>query len=338
MSFRNNKMRQPLMRWSATLAMLMAAATGLADERAERADTLFREARVAMQKDDFASAYPKLIESQRLDPAPGTQLNLAQCEEKLGRFAAAFEHYQNAAKQFPQGDERIQIAQRGASVCEAFIAKVSIKLPPHTPRGTKILCDTKEVTQSALAGPIPVDPGDHEVVVRARGHNDSRYPVSLRAGESRDLMTEIGPAFIDPGEENAARDPAPEEPEKPTDSNTQRYVGYTAGALGVVGLGVGTAFWLKARSMNNEMVKNGCTDSTCPFGSYNQTELDTKTLAARSAATTGNIAFGAGALMFAGGLALVLTAPSKPTGTGARVSISPVFGTGSAGMGIGGAL
>jgi hypothetical protein len=53
------------------------------------AEALFREGRDAAKHGDLETACADFAESQRLDPAPGTLLNLAECEEKLGRVASA---------------------------------------------------------------------------------------------------------------------------------------------------------------------------------------------------------------------------------------------------------
>src|SRR5262245_1711819 len=65
------------------------------------AEALFREARAAMQSGDFDAACAKFEESERLDKAPGTVLNLAECEEKRGRVATAWGHLRRAVDMLP---------------------------------------------------------------------------------------------------------------------------------------------------------------------------------------------------------------------------------------------
>src|SRR6185436_7071846 len=73
-------------------------------------EALFREGRRFMKSRDFASACPKLEESLRLDPATGTLVNLADCEEQIGRTASAWQHWRAAADRLPAGDKRRAIA------------------------------------------------------------------------------------------------------------------------------------------------------------------------------------------------------------------------------------
>src|SRR5262249_38113298 len=54
------------------------------------AEGLFDQGRAAMQRGDFAQACGLLERSQRIDPAVGTLLYLAECYEKSGRTASAW--------------------------------------------------------------------------------------------------------------------------------------------------------------------------------------------------------------------------------------------------------
>src|SRR5262249_26584812 len=71
------------------------------------AEALFREGRAAAQKGDWETACPKLRESQRLDPAAGTLLNLADCEEHRGKVATAWQLYRQVVESLPETDERV---------------------------------------------------------------------------------------------------------------------------------------------------------------------------------------------------------------------------------------
>ena len=80
-------------------------------------------------------------------------------------------------------------------------------------------------------------------------------------------------------------------------------MGYAVGAGGLVGLGLGTIFGLRARSLHDDALDH------CP-GDRCTDEARSLQSDARSAATVSTISFIAGGTLLAGGIALVLFAPS----------------------------
>src|SRR5262245_59061569 len=89
------------MQWRPFRSFFVAAAFVCAlpaSARAENvsAEALFRAGRAATARGDHAAACTHYRESYRLEQAPGTLLNLALCEETLGKLASAWQHYQDA--------------------------------------------------------------------------------------------------------------------------------------------------------------------------------------------------------------------------------------------------
>jgi len=78
----------------------MAAARRVAAQAppapSDTSDELFRRGRVATQDGDCKTALPFFEQSQRLEPAVGTLLNMAVCEEKLALPTAARAHLAEA--------------------------------------------------------------------------------------------------------------------------------------------------------------------------------------------------------------------------------------------------
>src|SRR5450755_3617279 len=92
-----------------TVFALSMSAWGSSTARADAhdpaaAEALFRDGRAAAQRGDWETACPKLRESQRLDPAAGTLLNLADCEEHRGKVATAWQLFRQVVDSLPAND------------------------------------------------------------------------------------------------------------------------------------------------------------------------------------------------------------------------------------------
>lgn len=170
------------------------------------AEALFRSGRQAMKAGNYHQACAKFRESNRLDPSPGTQLNLGECEEKLGRLATAWELYQRVVHALPPSDERQRIARADAEAVEPRVPRITLVASHGSPHDMEILNGDVRLTTSSLAVPIPVNPGEHEFVVKARGRHTRVYRVNLRPGERHSLFVAPGPAHADPGAARLARE------------------------------------------------------------------------------------------------------------------------------------
>src|SRR5271167_4491541 len=109
------------------LALLTHVARAQHDPAA--AESLFRDAKAAEQRGDFKTACAQFAESQRLDPAAGTLLNEADCEEHLGTVATAWGHFVEARDQLPKGDDRLPYAQQRATALEKRVPHLVVRLP-----------------------------------------------------------------------------------------------------------------------------------------------------------------------------------------------------------------
>jgi serine/threonine-protein kinase len=98
--------------------------------------------------------------------------------------------------------------------------------------------------------------------------------------------------------------------------STQRVVGIVVGSVGVVGIGVGSFFGLRAKAKKDDSLDNG----HCPNNPNvcDQTGTDLRNQA-RTSATIATVSMIAGGAALAGGIVLFLTAPHAHA-EGARVS------------------
>jgi hypothetical protein len=116
------------------------------------------------------------------------------------------------------------------------------------------------------------------------------------------------------------------EPLPPSDTGaTRRYIGLGVGALGIVGLGVGSAFGVVAKSKFDQTNVSECnaTDHCTAPGLAGRKD-------AEHAATASNIGFAVGAVLLAGGAVLYVTARKPSVGTGVVVAPAPMVGGGGA--------
>jgi hypothetical protein len=161
-----------------------------------RADTaaegLFRAGREAMKQGDLEQGCNWFRESNRLEPALGTQLNLAICEEALGHLTRAHRLFREVAAALPAADERVDIASGHARDLEARIPRILLQVHVPLPSGSRIVVAGQELTAAALGAPIPLDPGTHGVEVQAPGHVVRRYDVRLSEGATQLLVLEPG--------------------------------------------------------------------------------------------------------------------------------------------------
>lgn len=300
---------------------------------------MFNQARELMGKQQYALACPKLEESLRLDPAPGTRFNLADCYEHIGRTASAWGAYlevASAAKRAGLADKE-KIARDRAAALEPKLPKLVVEVPGGASvQGLVVRRDGTTVGQPSWGTPTPVDQGEHVVDATAPGKRPFKKIVSItKEGVTEtvsvaledEVHTAGGIEAVKPGAGAAVPAPSAAPPasgasapeplsagapppadEKPQEGlGTQRIAGIGIGAAGLVGVVVGAVFGLKAGSKHSEAQK----PENCPTPTQCYPSGAALTSDARGAATVSTIAFVAGGVALAGGVVLYFTAPKK---------------------------
>ncbi len=298
-------------------------AAGDSEGGAAAAESLFQEGRKLVEAKRYADACPKFAASQRIAPAIGTLLNLADCYEKNGQLASAWARFHEAialAQRLGRAD-REQTARDRADRLERRLIKLSIVSESGA---IDVKLDGNPIDPAALGTPIPVDPGKHTIEASAKGKKPFSTTVDV-SEKSKSPTVEI-PALEDEPQEikdpKADADTKVIEPprEEPSSWSTQKTIGVIAAGAGVIGLGIGGYFGLKTQSTWKE-AQTYCDGLEC--------EREGVDLASE-AKNTGNLAtvgFVAGGALLVGGAILFFTAPSAKT-TGAaprplRVGVGP---------------
>jgi hypothetical protein len=315
-----------------------AWAQGSASDRA-LAQSLFDQAREAMEAGHVDDACPKFAESQRLDPAGGTLLNLALCYEKQGKIASAWGAFEDAivvARKDGRAD-RVTLAQEHIATLKPQLSRLTLRVSDATP-GLVVKLDGRRIERAVWGAPIPLDPGSHDVEASAPGRTPWTQRVELSAA-SGDKSIEV-PELLS---QSIAAAPATQ-PEAAPPSGTMAAadaggststVGIIVGGVGLVALGVGSYFGLESfsawRDRNDHCGAEGCDDEGIAYGE------DTNRYA-----NYANIGVGVGLVAVGVGTYLVLSSPSSPTGaedTGAasaRLRVEPSVDRNAAGLQLGG--
>src|SRR5438045_498279 len=134
------------------------------------AETLFADGRRLVGAGEYAAACPKFAASQKLDPGVGTSLNLADCYERMGRWASAWAEFRSAASAAHSSGsrERAKLASGRARALEDRLSYLTITSAAPA-AGVVISRDGSPLEPAVLGTPIPVDPGSHTIEAAAAG-------------------------------------------------------------------------------------------------------------------------------------------------------------------------
>src|SRR5215468_5554712 len=158
------------------------------DPKVEKADQLFAEAR-ALRSSNLGEACKKFDESLRYNPAAiGTLLNVALCDEELGRVASAVARFIEARDHArEQGlPKHLRAAENHLAVLVPQVPHLAIRLTQQLPE-TKVLIDDHVYALAAL-GDIPIDPGEHVVVVSAPDRLPHRATLVIGPAEHKAIV------------------------------------------------------------------------------------------------------------------------------------------------------
>jgi serine/threonine-protein kinase len=299
------------------------------------AESLFDRGLELMKLGKDEEACQTLERSQGVEPGVGTMLYLGECYEKLGRTASAWAMYREAAS-LAQEQGQSERAKKGATRAEhlqASLSKLTV-VPPSsvTIPGLLITRNGNVVPAAALGAPVPVDPGEQKLSAAAPGYAPWNMTVELPANGAR-LVVDVPALHQLPASEEAPAAPsiALSEPTKeaataaavqPTaaepHSTFHKPLAYVLGGVGVVTLGVGSYFGIRAIS------ENGKAEDLCPTGRCTGQGI-THDESARSAATASNVLVAIGLPLVAAGVVVYLVRPRED-----NVQVALTTGPGSA--------
>ena len=246
-----------------SLAAAWCLAAGLSAAGGGSAQSLFDEGRRLIRAGDYAAACPKFAESQRLQPAPGTLLNLARCHELEGRLATALGEFQQVRSeaQSSHRKDRQQAAEERIAALEKRVPRLTVNVSASSrATGLRITIDGAELADSSWGTDAPMDPGEHTVEARAEGRTSFTRTVLLGQGEHLLVdVPELRP-ILAPARPVASSQPQHQVPDSQR-GRGRTATGWVIGGAGLVAIGVGTFFGIRAIGSNNDsksLCSTGC--------------------------------------------------------------------------------
>ncbi|MFO0588535.1 MAG: hypothetical protein U0441_13385 [Polyangiaceae bacterium] len=302
------------------------------------AEDLYQQGMTLLKQSKWAEAAAKLEESNRIDPAPGTTVNLADCYEHMGRLASAWTLFVDAATVFgrrtppdPRGDK----AKARAEALYPRLARLTLEVPEsvRAVAGLVVKRDGVEVGGAQLGTGIAVDPGTHAIEVTAPGKKAWTKDVKVE-GDAAKVTVTLGPLEDAPKGEGVgggsggvagggggtpgsagASGGNGGAPSGNGEWPWQKKAAIGVGAVGVAGLVAGAVTGGLAMGKAGDLSKE-CSASDPHLCTANGVTLasDAKTMAMVS-----TIGFAAGGALAAAGIVLWIVAPSDRAQSGTNV-------------------
>lgn len=207
----------------AAFVSLVGVAAAQPSAPTDTADSMFREGKKAMEAGDYARACPLFEESQRLDPAGGTLMNLGLCLEKAGKVASAERAYQSAATR-ARADGRADRLGEAHAHLAALGPRVPtvVLVPSRAGRPSRVAIDGQKVDD--LDEPVRLDPGPHTARIERDGALPATRSFDLREGEHKKLSLDDEPSPALPAPAPAPPPPSTAAPPAPEGFTPKAYV------------------------------------------------------------------------------------------------------------------
>ncbi len=314
--------------------MLSASGTAAADT--QTAETLFRSGLDAMKREDFKGACDAFAGSNEADPSPGTQINLALCNEKQGKLASAWGWYRTAAGLADMRGlkDRADRARGEEAKLEPKLHKLLIRVKPPIPDGLMIMRNGVSLPSAVVGKELPVDPGEQSIEVRATGKKP--WKTKLNASATPGVEAVDVPTLEDAPPEAAGGAAGGADYRPPSgggsDGSTQRTIGFVLGGAGILALVTAGGIQIFNFAVTNRDYKDVAEtfDKECGTVPTRTAQECTDLQASRDSkddARDGNqvasiVVGAAGVALLTTGIVLALTAPS---GSRSAKSSTPLF-------------
>jgi len=171
------------------------------------AESAFREGLRLMKEARYSEASRRFEESQSLEPASGTLIDLAHCHRQLGKTASAWLDYRRAIElaEATGKPAHAELARRESAKLEPVLSKLQVLIDGPISNVSEIVLDGQVLEPAAWASPIPVDPGPHHLSARFRQGEERRADIEAAPGKVSTLEFEVPQARAESDDGRAAK-------------------------------------------------------------------------------------------------------------------------------------
>jgi hypothetical protein len=238
---------------SVIVLVALGCASASAQPAGAQAETLFRQGRDLLQAGKTAEACAAFAESQKLEPAITTLINLAGCREKNGQLATAWGLFLEAERQTRGGDTATarqlhDVAADRAHKLEPRVSKLTVNVPQTSMvDGLEITRGTERIDAAMWNRALPVDGGAY--TIRAKAPGSSTWSTDVTVGGEADTKTVDIPDLRSLPRDLTARPVQPVPPSPPPPVVPPSHGSYTlaiavgAGSVALLGGGLGFELW-----------------------------------------------------------------------------------------------
>jgi hypothetical protein len=287
------------------------------------AEALFSRGSSLVNSGRYDEGCPKLERAQALVMGIGVTLYVGDCFERRGDTLRAWQQFK-AAEQLAsaKGDRRQRIAHDRADRLWPMLPKIRIVVPAASESvGLIVTDDGNEVPHAEWSIDRPVEARVHRIRASAPDREPWQLSVDVPAG-ARPVAVEVPPLRVSAAPTPVAAQvsaPAPaanpasvpqSAPPQPSPSNAvppRRIAAIALLGAGALGVGLGAAFGLDAKSKLDDSNASGRCQ---PNDRCDPTGLSERSSALNSA-TISTIGFIAGGACLTGGVALILMSPKR---------------------------
>jgi hypothetical protein len=322
-----------------SLSAVPRSSSGQSDEERAAARQTALEGIKALKEQRYPAAIDLLSRAESVMHAPTHLLYLARAQMGLGQLVRARENYLKIVKENidPSKPKAFHDAKAEA---EKELAALEPRIPVITAvvdgaqgKSVTVTMDGTKMSAALVGLARPVDPGEHRFQASADGMASDLVTVKVKEGgnERVTLTLKPGAAVVSTGASagpeatgtpaspaGTSAAPTPENSPPPPPGAEEpgggvsglRTAGFVVTGVGVVGLGVGTAFILMGKSQRDEANSICPPDKPCPIGT-DQNHLSSLDSESTSKMTIGGVSLAVGGVSLAAGVTMIILGKPK---------------------------